>query len=192
MSLTTISFGHSFYNNAQINTPTSNLIQSPIKKRRRSNESQINFPSIIENELSKDKKTKYTNENKNNQNLYEDKIIKVTPFYTILDSDDFIDKFDSDLRDQARLITNSTPFQKFSNEEKKHIRSLILTVSQNGSLLDNDAKCADLGVLYFNIASRKVLNNSSFVEFRTKELITEAKELKKLHKERCPENLRSQ
>lgn len=192
MSLISTSNGKVSYINIENAQPANALIGSPTKKRRQPFDGHLLLRNDVEtNGTCKNKKTKYVKERAYNQQLFDKKLIKTTPFYNVLNSDDFINNFQSSLCEQAKLITNSTTFLNFPNETKQYIRSLILTISENKNL-NTEEQHAELGVLHFYLTSKQVLPDSNFVQFRTDELINEVNELKSLHKEHCPSSLQAQ
>lgn len=122
-------------------------------------------------------------------NVCNDDLFQITPFVTF-DPDDFINEFDyEDVKEQAKLILNSLSFQNFSETEKQRIRSIIKQVTLD-FCFDREAQCAELGVVYFYIASKELVYSSNFVQCRTNELLEEAQKSVLEHYQSCPDYLR--
>ena len=195
MSLITPSFGHSFYINNEDTTPSQPLVMSPLRKRARPPELKGIVKQTLKDKIFIDedvcfgeKKNKYTSESSSCENFE----VNNSPFCLPVKLDPFLDKLNNvDIKEQAELILNSTPFQNFSTLKKEKIRSIILGISEDNQL-DTNSKCAELGVLYFYIASKELLIDSKFIQFRTEELLAEANTLIKKHEECCPVHLRTQ
>lgn len=180
-----------FYLNEKENLPDNKEFQSPLKRRasdphntHNENNFKIEIPSLY-------KRVKhYTEKVQINDNItasiFEYKTV------SIFTSDDCFSDIKPALQEQATLITRSKPFLKSSKEKRNYIRSLIVDIGKNSALSENE-KYAELGVLYFYIASQKeFLCNSSFVKTRTNEIEAEAKKLKQEHKKFCPSHLQKQ
>lgn len=192
--------GQSFYCNNEGGTDEQPHAMSPLRKRSRPRELQDTVKSTLKNNMAVEgdgcfgeKKTKYIQiqEYQSNDDFFNVEINN-SLFSLPVKQDPVLDKLDNpDVKDQAALIVISTSFFNFSTLKKENIRAIILDIAGNNQL-DTNSKCAELGILYFYIACKELLNDSNFVQYRTQELWTEANSRITEHETCCPEHLRKQ
>ncbi len=164
------------------NMPSQTIYASPLKKRQ--NLENIIFSNSITLNVTSNKRFKAS---------ISDNIDKSNQIETLAISKDQINEIFENiclkLKNQVSLIIDFMTKLNFPSEEYFEICKTAAIICTNDRMNEKE-KMSELGILFYClVCNKKLPANTNLTEFRIEEIDLEIKDLKRIHKERCPENL---